>query len=218
MLREEFDRQVENLLQKGYPNLAGVKTAEFIKYLEPFKERIEELTTEESKKGHIPFILVIKDKWVGGEKAMPLVELKGAKGFIALYPIEIGNFKPIVGVRIPNGLAYLLVDIDTGKGTLNITPDDALPIIHGENRSPLTIDEGIALVTHYPEILKKNNCFSMLGSRCGDRRVAALWISAGKPRLGWCWAGNPHTWLGSASCGSRVGLELPLRTEIAVQP
>ncbi|MGQ0669203.1 MAG: DUF5701 family protein [Actinomycetota bacterium] len=25
------------------------------------------------------------------------------------------------------------------------------------------------------------------------------------PRLGWCWAGNPHTWLGSASCGAGVG-------------
>ena len=67
-------------------------------------------------------------------------------------------------------------------------------------------EEGVALVTHHPEILRNSNCFSLLGSRRGDRRVTALWISKGKPRLGWCWAGNPHTWLGSASCGSRVGL------------
>jgi hypothetical protein len=102
-------------------------------------------------------------------------------------------------------MVYLAVDIDTGKGTLNITPDEAMKIIKKENRSPLTIDEGIALITHHAEILKKNNSFSLLGSRCGDRRVPALWISGGKPKLGWCWAGNPHTWLGSASCGNRVG-------------
>jgi len=73
-----------------------------------------------------------------------------------------------------------------------------------QRRTPITVDEGIALITHYPESLEKNNCFSLLGSRCGDRRVPALWISKGAPKLGWCWAGNPHTWLGSASCASRV--------------
>ena len=41
----------------------------------------------------------------------------------------------------------------------------------------LTIEEGIALVTHYPEAAARNAGFSLLGSRCGDRRVPALWIS-----------------------------------------
>jgi hypothetical protein len=56
----------------------------------------------------------------------------------------------------------------------------------------------------------------LLGSRCGDRRVPALWISGGSARdggtarrgaakLGWCWAGNHHTWLGHASAAQRVG-------------
>ncbi len=104
-------------------------------------------------------------------------------------------------------MAYLLVDIDRGKDNANMPPDEALCMIEKENRSPLTIDEGVAIVTHYPEFLMRNNCFSLLASRCrGDRRVPALWIdSEKKPRLGWCWAGNPHTWLGSASCRKRVG-------------
>ena len=38
----------------------------------------------------------------------------------------------------------------------------------------------------------------------GDKRVPALWVSARRPRLGWCFQGAPHTWLGSASCGGRV--------------
>ena len=26
-----------------------------------------------------------------------------------------------------------------------------------------------------------------------------MWISERAPKLGWCWDGNPHTWLGTAS-------------------
>ena len=59
-------------------------------------------------------------------------------------------------------------------------------------------------MTHHPEAVDRNDGFSLLASRCGDRRVGALWISKGRPKLGWCWAGNPHTWLGSASCAARV--------------
>jgi hypothetical protein len=53
-------------------------------------------------------------------------------------------------------------------------------------------------------MLRKNKCFSLLASRCGDKRVPAIWISGKAPKLGWCWAGNPHSWLGSASAGARL--------------
>jgi hypothetical protein len=205
-LHQEFDRQVENLVQKGYSKVAGIEAEALIKQIEPLKERISRLATleEETKAGHIPFVIVVKNDLVAAEQAIQLVELKGKQGLAVIDADDIKGFKPIEGVNIPNHMAYLLVDIDTGKETLNITPDEAMKIIEKRNRSPLTIDEGIALITHYPEILKRHNCFSLLGSRCGDRRVTALWISEGRPKLGWCWAGNPHTWLGSASCGSRV--------------
>jgi hypothetical protein len=64
--------------------------------------------------------------------------------------------------------------------------------------------EGIAVVTHLPGILRERTWFSLLGSRCGDRRVTAVWVSKTRPKLGQCRAGNPRTWLGSASCGGRV--------------
>ncbi len=38
------------------------------------------------------------------------------------------------------------------------------------------------------------------------RRVAALWVSKGKPRPGTSRAGNQHTGLDPASCGGRRGL------------
>ncbi len=60
------------------------------------------------------------------------------------------------------------------------------------------------MVTHAPHVLERNRCFMLSGSRRGDRRVPAMWISAGAPKLGWCWDGNPHGWLGVASAAGRV--------------
>jgi hypothetical protein len=69
--------------------------------------------------------------------------------------------------------------------------------------SPLTIDEGVALLLQQPEAIARNWGFSAAGSRRGDQRVPAFWISEGRPKLGWCWERNPHTWLGTASCARR---------------
>src|SRR5215211_1153679 len=115
-----------------------------------------------------------------------------------------GGFEPLDEVTLPDGAAYLMVDLETGADTRNVTPDAALETINRRGRSPLTVDEGVALLTHHPEAVARNAGFSLLGSRCGDRRVTAMWISKGHPKLGWCWAGNPHTWLGSASCAGRL--------------
>jgi hypothetical protein len=31
-----------------------------------------------------------------------------------------------------------------------------------------------------------------------------MWISERAPKLGWCWDGNPHDWLGVASAAGRA--------------
>ncbi len=207
-LNQEFDRQIETLIKRDYPALAGVAPEDFIRQISPLRLNLKRLASHErdADKERIPFVIVIKSDWVAPDQAILLSELKGKKAFTSMAGDDIKNFRSIDEIKIPQGPAYLILDIDTGQETLNVTPDEALKILAGKARSPLTIEEGIALITHYPEILKTKNCFSLLGSRCGDRRVTALWISTGRPRLGWCWAGNPHTWLGSASCDSRIGL------------
>ncbi len=129
--------------------------------------------------------------------------MSGRAGFTSMDTDDLKRFTPTVD-RIPAG-PYLLLDVDTGPGTLGVVPDEALPLITDAGRSPLTIDEGLAIVTQFPGILRTRNCFSMLASRCGDRRVPALWVSDGRPRLGWCWAAAPHNWLGSASCAGQAG-------------
>jgi hypothetical protein len=209
-MRAEFDRQIATLVRKGYPALAGIAEGEFAALLAPLREHAEACATEHAadREGRIPFLIVIKGELVSPEAAMPLVGVKGARGSVNMHPVEPASFAPIAGTSIPDGTAYLVTDVDTGRATRNIAPAHARAIIAGENRLPLTIDEGVALVTHYPDVLtdkRRYTCFSLLASRRGDRRVPALWMSFGAPRLGWCWDGNPHSWLGSASCGGRVG-------------
>ena len=207
MYDQEFNRQLTNLIIKGYPGFCGLSESEFRKQLEPLRENIT-ITPENDivdSEGYAPFIIVVQNDKIDSYETIQRVERNGKTGFSVMDSDDLRKFKPIDGIDLPNGMAYLAVDIDTGKETLNVTPDEALKTITAHNRSPLTIEEGIALVTHFPDMVKKNNGFSLLASRCGDRRVSALWISGGKPKLGWCWAGNPHTWLGSASCKYRLG-------------
>jgi hypothetical protein len=204
MNMQELDRQLSHLLRIGYPEIAGVAADEFAARVEPLRKRAA--TMEASAEGRVRFVIVVTRDLVPPEQAMTRVELRGKQGFVDIKGAQpLADFQPIEGVEVPESSVYLLMDVDTGKESLNVTPDAALEAIRRQGRSPLTIEEGVALVTHVPELLKTHNAFSLLGSRSGDRRVAAIWVSAGRPRLGWCWAGNPHTWLGSASCNGRVG-------------
>jgi hypothetical protein len=209
----QFSAQVERLVDLGYPTLLDMGSSDFRRALDPLVQHLKPggYTDFSTDKGIVPFVIVISSGAVPVERTLSLVWRGGKAAIERLYPKTHGDFKAINAVQIPTGHAYLAVDIDRGKELVNVTPDAALASIEAHGRSPLTIDEGIALLTHFPEFLQPNNCFSLLASRCGDRRVPAFWLSEGHPKLGWCWAGNPHTWLGSASCASRIeSVQFPL--------
>jgi Family of unknown function (DUF5701) len=199
----ELERQVDTFLRKGYAGLAGLGEEAFLQpQVEPLVRRAEALPAGPDV-GRIPCVLALAG--IPPAEAISRVELRGKTGFTSMEADDLDRFTAIDAVGLPSGGVYLVTDVDPGPATRNVAPDDALETIAAAGRSPLTIDEGLAVVTHYPEVLAAKNYFSMLGSRCGDRRVTAVWVSRGRPRLGWCWAGNPHTWLGSASCAARLG-------------
>lgn len=197
----EFDRQVQNLVNKGY-------SEQIVRYASSLKKCLDnqQLSDINIEEGILPFVIVISHTVMPIEEQMSLVDKDGKKGTTKLFPHTSTDFATLDSISIPNKKAYLLLDIDRGKETRNIRPEDAFSMITNDHRSPLTIEEGVAIVTHYPDFLIKNNCFSLLASRhMGDQRVPAIWINAKKqPNLGWCWDRNPHTWLGSASCRTRV--------------
>ena len=99
---------------------------------------------------------------------------------------------------------YVALAVERGDEYRDVAPRDALPVIASRHRSPLTIDEGISLAAVAPHLLVKNHCFMLAGSTRGDKRVPALWIAEKAPKLGWCFDGVPHSWLGVASAGNRI--------------
>ena len=203
MTDRSLETQIRTLVRLGYPDMFAVSEREFIDTLvELGASAVDSMVDDDAKAA---FILVINSASAPAERMLPLAQRNGRVPIESLHPKRPQDFTTIPPIALPHGDAYLMVDVDRGCEYRNMTPDAAGVAIARAARSPLTIAEGIALLTHAPELLQPNHCFSLLASRCADRRVPALWLSAGRPKLGWCWAGNPHGWLGSASCGSRAG-------------
>jgi hypothetical protein len=217
----ELDRQVERLTSLGYGDLTGLGDQGLRSAVEPLRETVVARTAhlQDRQPSAVPFVLVVAPRLAPPLHTMPLIT-RGTRapkpGFVSPDLQDVDRFVPIEGVDVPDVDVYLLLDVHRGDEYLGQRPDEALPQITALGRTPLTVAEGIALVTLFGQVLEKNRCFMLLGSRCGDRRVPALWISGGSARdggtarrgaakLGWCWAGNHHTWLGHASAAQRVG-------------
>lgn len=206
---DELDRQVETLLRLGYPDLANEDEGAFTGRLAPLRDVAAEVGDLPSPgPGHASLVLVLTRDVVDPQLLVPLLRLapRGTRpGIVDRNHGEEGlaPYRPIEQVALPNRGAYLLLDVDRGEEFCGVRPEEALPVILERGRTPLTIEEGIAVGTHAPHLLEKNRCFMLSGSRRGDRRVPALWISERAPKLGWCWDGNPHSWLGVASAGAR---------------
>lgn len=148
-----------------------------------------------------------------------LLEHDGKRGFIVGDMTDIDDFSSIEDVAVPPDPIYMVNELDRGDHMANWSPEEALPAITAAGRTPLTVNEGIHWLLQQPEVLERGHCFMTIGSRLRktngslDARTPALWISNGAgrdgrdnrnaPKVGWCWAGNRHTWLGFASAATR---------------
>jgi hypothetical protein len=165
-------------------------------------------------------LLVLSSELAPASALAPLLDLGGRRGFVVTDMTDVDAFAPIEQVEVPPGPVYALEGLDRGDALANWSPDEALPSITDAGRTPLTLTEGIHWLLQVPEVLDRNHCFMTIGSRRRkadgrlDARTPALWISNGTgrdgrerrhaPKVGWCWAGNRHTWLGFASAQRRV--------------
>ncbi len=194
----EFDRQVDALALTGLPDLLDLSEECFRARLEPLRDL---LPRPADGGAGIPFVVVVPDAPVA--PVLGAVHTVGGAGFTTMADDDLTRFHPLPELAVPS-TPYLLLDVDTGPDTLNRTPADVLPRLTSAGRTPLTVAEGLAVLVSDPGVLRSRNCFSLAGSRAGDKRVPALWVSARRPRLGWCYQGAPHTWLGTASCAGRL--------------
>ncbi|MET9393602.1 DUF5701 family protein [Streptomyces sp. NPDC006624] len=149
----------------------------------------------------------------------PLLRRDGKPGFVVVDMADVDAFTPHT-VELPGTPLYLVTGVDRGDHMANWSPEEALPALGKEQRTPLVLTEGIHWVLQQPESLERNRCFMTIGSRLRkangalDARTPAIWISNGTgrdgrerrnaPKVGWCWWNNRHTWLGFASATGRT--------------
>ncbi len=197
VLTATLEAQVDAYVAAGYPHLAGLDEASFRSLFDGLPIPAD---------ADSPWVAVVTSAVIAPEKRVPLLRVPGSakEGILDKNHGEEGlaPFKPVVDV--PDAPVYILTGWDRGDEFRNVAPKDALPIIASRDRTPITIDEGLSLATVFPELVEKNHCFMLGGSRRGDKRVPALWISGDAPKLGWCFEGVPHTWLGIASAARRI--------------
>ena len=150
---------------------------DFRERLEPLRAAAEQIAGEDTS-SRVPFVLVVTRDLVSPYDAVPLLHLAGSDkpGQVDRNHGEgdLAGYHPIEGCE-PPGAAYLLVGVERGEEFCNVRPEDATRTIRGRGRTPLTIDEGIALVTQLPKVLEKNKCFMLAGSRRhGSTRARAV--------------------------------------------
>lgn len=166
-------------------------------------------------------LLVVDPRLVPASQLAPLIRHSDKPGFVVTDMSDVDEFEPVV--ELPNSPVYLLEDVDRGDHYANWSPNEVDLDLTAVGRTPLTLTEGLTWLLQEPAALQRNHCFMTIGSRkrkpgdALDTRTPAIWISNGTgrdgivnrnaPKVGWCWAGNRHTWLGFASASGRRRLE-----------
>ncbi len=201
--------QAERLIELGVHRIAGLTA-----------DRVREASRHPVG---APALLVVHHSVAPASRLTPLLSRAGRQGFVVGDMSDVDDFSPIESIDVPDAPLYLLYDLDRGDAMANWSPDEALPAIVDAGRTPLTLTEGVHWLLQRPDVLERGHCFMTIGSRLRkpsgalDARTPAVWISNGTgrdgsanrdaPKVGWCWAGNRHTWLGFGSAGGRFTVD-----------
>lgn len=222
--------QAERLIELGVHEIAGLPAAELRTFAETATAAEAAAAGESATAGEAvgageaaaaggSALLAVHPSHAPASALAPLLRRDDKPGFVVTDMPDVDLFAPLEKVALPDAPFYLLTGIDRGDQMANWSPAEALPALTEQARTPLVLTEGIHWVLQQPDILERNHCFMTIGSRLRkangalDARTPALWISNGTgrdgrerrnaPKVGWCWAGNRHTWLGFASATGR---------------
>ncbi|MER7172877.1 DUF5701 family protein [Streptomyces mesophilus] len=199
--------QARRLIELGVPELSGVSADE-----------LRAFAADNAGADGDALLTVHPDRAPASVLA-PLLRRDDKPGFVVVDMPDVDRFTPTDAALVPEAALYLIIGLDRGDHMSNWSPDEALPALAEEGRTPLLLSEGIHWVLQQPAALERNRCFMTIGSRLRkdngafDARTPAIWISngtgrdgrerRGAPKVGWCWWNNRHTWLGFGSATGR---------------
>ncbi|WP_033288918.1 DUF5701 family protein [Amycolatopsis jejuensis] len=196
--------QAERLIELGIPGVANIPA-----------DTLRAFAAHTGSDG----LLTIHPDRAPASVLAPLLRHEGKRGFVVTDLPDVDRFTP-ADLELPESALYVVTALDRGDHLANWSPAEALPELSRAGRTPLLLTEGIHWVLQQPAALERDRCFMTIGSRLRkengtfDARTPALWISNGTgrdgperrnaPKVGWCWWGNRHPWLGFGSAVDRL--------------
>ena len=153
ILEELFAKQVRTILERKFHIPSGLGETDFVNnQIMPLKELLAEKVEDNRKEeNHIPFLIVVPNAIV--PLSYQLERVRESFNDIQLeHTIKPEWFENAKGVSTPDE-PYLLLDVETGYAMKNITPKKCVQTFNDQGRLALTVDEGIGLILHFPQVL-----------------------------------------------------------------
>jgi hypothetical protein len=156
ILLELFAKQISTITERKFHISTGLSESDFVsRHIMPLKQllakNIKDTQIEES---HIPILIVVPNTVV--PLSYQLERIRENLNDIQLdHIIKPEWFENAKGVSTPDK-PYLILDVETGYAMKNTTPKKCVKNFNDEGRFALTVDEGIALISHFPEVLESH--------------------------------------------------------------
>ena len=155
-LTELFLKQVNRIIERKYFIPTGLSESDFIdNHIMLLKQLLDKDNVNTTlKENRIPILVVVPDTIV--TLSYQLEKIRESINDTQFdYIIKPVWFKNAEGVSTPE-TPYLLFDVETGYTMRNTPPKKCVKTFEDEGRLALTIDEGIALITHFPGVLESH--------------------------------------------------------------
>ena len=205
-----FNVQVERLCERGYEKHCNYKDVSFGSLIEPLRPFVREsieaiksrtITCDKMPTGYsIPFLIVIPEWTV---RLNEQVKMMGSSPDNAgIIDLNVATLRLADGVEVPR-TPYVIFNVENGEATRGMSAEYCTKWFKKIGRLSLTVEEGIALVTQFPEILSRHSV-DLSGSRVNLDDVPGICLMDGRPHLSSSWIDGRYDAWGSASCTRRM--------------
>jgi hypothetical protein len=156
ILTELFSQQIKTITERRFHEATGLSESDFInRHIMPLKQLLvnndKDTTTDESR---IPILVVVPHTIVPLSYQLEMIR-ESINDVQLEHLIKPEWFENAKGVSTPDR-PYILLDVETGYAMKNTPPKKCVQRFRDAGRFALTVDEGVALISHFPEVLKSH--------------------------------------------------------------
>ncbi len=171
-----FDAQVERLLALRVPHGICIRLSSdhFKTKVLPLRKLVKDLDCSKRGRSKIPFLIVLPNSFFPIPRQLFRLKIYDADCGVDLRSKDL---IPLLDGAIPK-FPYLIFDVDTGISTQGKPINECSEIIRKDGRSCLTLEEGIALLTHFPLLLRNGNRLVCAGHALGKSYFTGFMYSS----------------------------------------